>query len=84
MQIPASGSAVDTYLNETQNTDLPAVANPGSGLRSRRATPYWLLLPGMAWLTIFFLIPLFSLLSTSLQSPAVSYTHLTLPTTILV
>jgi spermidine/putrescine transport system permease protein len=69
MQIPASGSAVDTYLNETQNTDLPAVVNPGSGLRSRRATPYWLLLPGMAWLTVFFLIPLFSLLSTSLQSP---------------
>jgi spermidine/putrescine transport system permease protein len=69
MQIPASGSAVDTYLNETQNTDLPAVVNPGSGLRSRRATPYWLLLPGMAWLTVFFLVPLFSLLSTSLQSP---------------
>jgi spermidine/putrescine transport system permease protein len=69
MQIPASGSAVDTYLNETQNTDLPAVVNPGTGLRSRRATPYWLLLPGMAWLTVFFLVPLFSLLSTSLQSP---------------
>ena len=36
MQIPASGSAVDTYLNETQNTDLPAVVNPGSG-RARSA-----------------------------------------------
>jgi spermidine/putrescine transport system permease protein len=69
MQIPASGSAVDTYLNETQNLDLPAVPSPAKGLRSSRATPYWLLLPGMAWLTVFFLVPLFSLFSTSLQSP---------------
>ncbi len=69
MQIPASGSGVDTYLNETQNLDLPAVPSPAKGLRSSRATPYWLLLPGMAWLTVFFLVPLFSLLSTSLQSP---------------
>jgi spermidine/putrescine transport system permease protein len=69
MQIPASGSAVDTYLNETQNVDLPIVPSPAKGLRSARATPYWLLLPGMAWLAVFFLIPLFSLLSTSLQSP---------------
>jgi spermidine/putrescine transport system permease protein len=69
MQIPASGSAVDTYLNETQNVDLPIVPSPAKGLRSSRATPYWLLLPGMAWLTVFFLIPLFSLFSTSLQSP---------------
>jgi spermidine/putrescine transport system permease protein len=69
MQIPASGSAVDTYLNDTQNLDLPVVPSPAKGLRSSRATPYWLLLPGMAWLTVFFLVPLFSLLSTSLQSP---------------
>jgi spermidine/putrescine transport system permease protein len=69
MQIPASGSAADTYLNETQNADLPIVANPARGLRSTRATPYWLLLPGMAWLAIFFVIPLVSLFSTSLQSP---------------
>ena len=70
MQIPASGSAVDTYLNETQNhEDYRPVPSPAKGLRSSRATPYWLLLPGMAWLTVFFLVPLFSLLSTSLQSP---------------
>lgn len=30
-------------------------------------TPYWLLLPGLAWLTVFFLIPLFSLAQTSLM-----------------
>ncbi len=45
------------------------VASPAKGLRSSRATPYWLLLPGMAWLGVFFVIPLVSLFSTSLQSP---------------
>ncbi|MBU6146627.1 MAG: ABC transporter permease [Actinomycetales bacterium] len=35
----------------------------------RRSTPYLLLLPGMAWLGFFFLIPLASLLATSLQRP---------------
>jgi spermidine/putrescine transport system permease protein len=69
MQIPASGGAADTYLNETQNQDLPTVPSPAKGLRSTRATPYWLLFPGMAWLTVFFVIPLVSLFSTSLQSP---------------
>ncbi len=46
MQIPASGSAADTYLNDTQNVDMPVVAQPAKGLRSAKATPYWLLLPG--------------------------------------
>lgn len=36
---------------------------------ARRLTPYWLLLPGMLWLTVFFLIPLFSLAQTSLMVP---------------
>jgi spermidine/putrescine transport system permease protein len=69
MQIPASGSAADTYLNDTQNLDMPVVAQPAKGLRSAKATPYWLLFPGMAWLAVFFIIPLISLFSTSLQSP---------------
>jgi spermidine/putrescine transport system permease protein len=30
-------------------------------------TPYWLLIPGLAWLTVFFLVPLFSLAQTSLM-----------------
>jgi spermidine/putrescine transport system permease protein len=34
----------------------------------RRATPYLLLLPGMAWLTIFFILPIATLLSTSTQT----------------
>ena len=35
--------------------------------RGRRITPYLLLLPGMAWLGVFFIVPLFSLVSTSLM-----------------
>jgi spermidine/putrescine transport system permease protein len=36
--------------------------------RGRRATPYWLLLPGLAWLVLFFAVPVFALGSTSLQT----------------
>jgi spermidine/putrescine transport system permease protein len=38
--------------------------------RGRKITPYLLLLPGLAWLGIFFVSPLFSLLATSLMVPA--------------
>ena len=34
----------------------------------RRRTPYLLLLPGMAWLAVFFIVPLVTLLSTSTQT----------------
>jgi spermidine/putrescine transport system permease protein len=34
----------------------------------RRGTPYLLLLPGMLWLAIFFIVPLITLLSTSTQT----------------
>ncbi len=33
----------------------------------RRSTPYLLLIPGLAWLAVFFLVPLFSLAQTSLM-----------------
>jgi spermidine/putrescine transport system permease protein len=36
--------------------------------RRRRLTPYWLLLPGLAWLTIFFVVPMLFLASQSLQT----------------
>ena len=36
---------------------------------TRRWTPYWLLLPGFAWLAVFFVAPLVQLVSVSLQSP---------------
>src|SRR5436305_11329297 len=35
---------------------------------SRRATPYLLLGPGLAWLAVFFLVPMYYLFSTSLQT----------------
>lgn len=38
--------------------------------RSKRSTPYLLLLPGLGWLAIFFVVPLFASLATSLQVPA--------------
>ncbi len=34
-----------------------------------RLTPYWLMLPGMLWLGIFFVIPLVTLFGTSLMTP---------------
>jgi spermidine/putrescine transport system permease protein len=38
------------------------------GRAGRRLTPYLLLLPGMLWLTVFFLVPILTLLSTSTQT----------------
>jgi len=43
---------------------------PKKGLSRSKWIPYLLLLPGLAWLGVFFAIPLFSLLATSLQVPA--------------
>ncbi|GAA3645775.1 ABC transporter permease subunit [Nocardioides ginsengisoli] len=38
-------------------------------MRSRRLTGYWLMLPAALWLAIFFVIPFYSLLATSLYDP---------------
>jgi spermidine/putrescine transport system permease protein len=48
----------------------PPVQDAGA-VRSKRSrkTAYLLLIPGMAWLFVFFVIPLFSLFATSLQVP---------------
>lgn len=62
MQIPETSPAI-----EIPDVDQPAV--PAKGLLKGRRTPYWLLLPGMLWLAVFFVFPLFSLFMTSLQSP---------------
>lgn len=40
-------------------------SGPKSGLKSRSITPYLLLAPGLIWLVTFFIIPIFSLASTS-------------------
>jgi len=42
----------------------PEPGRPGR----RRSTPYLLLLPGIAWLVVFFAVPIFTLLSTSTQT----------------
>ena len=39
--------------------------------RARSWVPYLLLLPGLAWLAIFFVLPLFTLFMTSLQTPVI-------------
>ena len=62
MQIPSSSPAIEI-------PDVPPPATPAKGLLKGRWTPYWLLLPGMAWLAVFFVLPLVSLFLTSLQSP---------------
>lgn len=40
-------------------------SGPKSGIKSRSITPYLLLAPGLIWLVTFFIIPIFSLASTS-------------------
>jgi spermidine/putrescine transport system permease protein len=49
----------------------PQDASPARPGR-RRLTPYLLLLPGLAWLTIFFVVPIVTLFGTSLQTPSPS------------
>ena len=37
-------------------------------IRSKKLFPYWLLAPGIVWLFIFFLVPIYQLISTSTQT----------------
>jgi spermidine/putrescine transport system permease protein len=53
---------------ERQVGGSPAPPVESRPSRARRLTPYLLLLPGMAWLALFFLSPLLTLLSTSTQT----------------
>jgi spermidine/putrescine transport system permease protein len=39
-----------------------------SGKRKSRWLPYWLLAPGTLWLTVFFIVPMVTLVGTSLQT----------------
>jgi spermidine/putrescine transport system permease protein len=62
VQIPSSSPAIEI-------AGVPRPATPAPGLLKRRSTPYWLLLPGLLWLGVFFVVPLVSLFATSLQAP---------------
>jgi spermidine/putrescine transport system permease protein len=48
----------------TQGAPVPAASRRRRG----RFLPYWLLLPGIAWLVIFFVVPMLTLFTTSLQT----------------
>lgn len=52
----------------TARTAPPASPAPIVHRKRGRFLPYWLLLPGLAWLIIFFVIPMVTLLTTSLQT----------------
>jgi spermidine/putrescine transport system permease protein len=53
-----------------QLVEGPAAAQPLRRVR-RNYTPYLLLLPGLAWLVVFFVVPMLSLASQSLQTGSV-------------
>jgi spermidine/putrescine transport system permease protein len=46
----------------------PQLTPPRAGTKRRKWTPYLLLIPGLLWLTFFFIVPLIQLGSASLQS----------------
>ena len=48
---------------------VPHRERRGDGPAQQASTPYLLLLPGLAWLAVFFVVPLFSCSATSLQVP---------------
>ncbi|MEV6974224.1 ABC transporter permease [Kitasatospora sp. NPDC093806] len=55
----------------TTTPAAPPQAAPATGAAPRprrRLTPYWLLLPGIAWLVVFFAVPMVYQASTSLQT----------------
>ncbi len=47
----------------------PAEPGPPETRTKRSLTGYWLLLPGALWLVVFFVLPLYSLVATSLYDP---------------
>ncbi|MEV7396839.1 ABC transporter permease [Aeromicrobium sp. NPDC092404] len=49
----------------------PVDPHPGGSTtrRGRRLTGYWLILPAALWLALFFVVPFFTLISTSLYDP---------------
>jgi len=54
-------AAIGDTLEEQKHQNKPQ--------KRGKLTPYWLLLPGILWLTIFFVVPLVTLFGTSLMTP---------------
>ncbi|MEV6124520.1 ABC transporter permease [Streptomyces sp. NPDC052077] len=55
-------------LSEAPPAPAPPAPEAASPRRRRRLTPYWLLLPGMLWLLVFFALPMVYQASTSVQT----------------
>jgi spermidine/putrescine transport system permease protein len=55
-----------------QTEGVPPQDAPTGRSGRRRLTPYLLLLPGLAWLAVFFAVPIVTLFGTSLQTPSPS------------
>jgi len=60
-----AASAAAAPLAPSTPPEQPAAPEP----RGRKLTGYWLLLPGGLWLIVFFIVPLYSLVATSLYDP---------------
>ena len=52
-----------------ETTGASAHPEPQEHSPKRKYTGYWLLLPGALWLVVFFVLPLYSLVATSLYDP---------------
>ena len=63
-----AGVAIATVARTELGGD-PGQDPAPAAVRRRRLTPYLLLLPGLAWLALFFVVPIVTLLGTSLQTP---------------
>ena len=57
--------AIAQAIGDTLDTQ----AKPPEPSKSGKKVPYLLMLPGLLWLGIFFIVPLISLFLTSLQTP---------------
>ncbi|MCW5254392.1 ABC transporter permease [Streptomyces sp. SHP 1-2] len=55
-------------LSEAPPAPAPPAPEAAPPRRRRRLTPYWLLLPGMLWLLVFFALPMVYQASTSVQT----------------
>ena len=63
------GRGVVTAAVAAETTGASAHPEPQEHSPKRKYTGYWLLLPGALWLVVFFVLPLYSLVATSLYDP---------------